>query len=156
MPRQGTVSPRNPFRKDELIFDYEFDSDDEWEVDEGENISDSEGENEDVEDSDMEGELRKDGLVEDGWLMPEAEDNFRNKSSASDARIRLIGPWSEDCPQLCAEESGMTSIYLQIHCYSQKKVFSVHSKSFVLIKPCVALQISRESRHQVFLRFLLL
>ena len=49
-----TVGPRRPFGKDESIFDYEIDSDDEWEeeVEPGESLTDSEGEGEEKEPAD--------------------------------------------------------------------------------------------------------
>jgi chromatin assembly factor 1 subunit A len=48
------VGPRRPFGKDESIFDYEIDSDDEWEeeVEPGESLTDSEGEGEEKEPAD--------------------------------------------------------------------------------------------------------
>ncbi|ELU01556.1 hypothetical protein CAPTEDRAFT_224097 [Capitella teleta] len=62
------LSARNPFAKDETIFDYEVESDDEWEEEEpGESLSNSEGEGEgDGEASDKEDEDGDD----DGFFVP--------------------------------------------------------------------------------------
>nr|KAG5706565.1 hypothetical protein BaRGS_028736 [Batillaria attramentaria] len=58
------VSPRNPWKKDEDIFDYEVDSDEEWEEEEpGESLSDSNDEDEEAADG---GEDEED----DGWMVP--------------------------------------------------------------------------------------
>ncbi|XP_076465159.1 uncharacterized protein LOC143296970 isoform X2 [Babylonia areolata] len=57
------LSPRNPWKKDEKVFDYEVDSDEEWEEEEpGESLSDSNGEEEEGEEED-EGD-------DDGWMVP--------------------------------------------------------------------------------------
>lgn len=72
--KSKSVTGRRPFAQDESIWDYSIDSDDEWEDDDpnGENISEG-CEDEDDEEEDCEN-LRRDGLVEDGWLLPEDED----------------------------------------------------------------------------------
>lgn len=74
--RSRRVCGRNPFAKDDTI-DYTYDSDDEWEDEsEGESLSSAE-DDEDEEMMDQPGiPVRRDGLVEDGWLMPENEDHF--------------------------------------------------------------------------------
>lgn len=57
------ISPRNPWKKDEDIFDYDVDSDEEWEEEEpGESLSDSNDEEEEVEGGDEE--------EDDGWMVP--------------------------------------------------------------------------------------
>ena len=50
----ANVGPRRPFGKYDSIFDYEIDSDDEWEeeVEPGESLTDSEGEGEEKEPAD--------------------------------------------------------------------------------------------------------
>lgn len=64
-PRGSIITPRNPFRKDNGVLDYEVDSDDEWEEEEpGESISDSEGE----EKGEGEGEDSDD--EDDGFFVP--------------------------------------------------------------------------------------
>ncbi|XP_033750154.1 LOW QUALITY PROTEIN: chromatin assembly factor 1 subunit A-like [Pecten maximus] len=56
------VSPRNPWKQDKDVFDYEVESDDEWEEEEpGESLSGSEGEEE---------EEGADGEEEDDWMVP--------------------------------------------------------------------------------------
>jgi chromatin assembly factor 1 subunit A len=69
------VSGKRPLAQDSGLFDYSFDSDDEWEDDDpnAEVISDAESEEDD---EDLNGtSIRKDGLEEDGWLLPEDEDH---------------------------------------------------------------------------------
>ncbi|GFS10320.1 chromatin assembly factor 1 subunit A [Elysia marginata] len=61
------LSPRNPWKKDEKMFDYEVDSDDEWEEEEpGESLSCSDGE----EDKGEKGEEDENDEEEDGWMVP--------------------------------------------------------------------------------------
>ncbi|KAK3097073.1 hypothetical protein FSP39_006117 [Pinctada imbricata] len=61
--KSKVLTPRNPFKTDSDLFDYEVDSDDEWEEEEpGESLSASEGEEEKDENSDDE--------EEDGWMVP--------------------------------------------------------------------------------------
>ncbi|XP_048583932.1 uncharacterized protein LOC116615698 [Nematostella vectensis] len=58
------ISPKNPFKKDEVLLDYEVDSDEEWEEEEpGESLSNSEGEDEDNEDNDEDDE-------DEGFFVP--------------------------------------------------------------------------------------
>ncbi|XP_069137308.1 chromatin assembly factor 1 subunit A-like [Argopecten irradians] len=60
--KSKTVNPRNPWKQDKDLFDYEVDSDDEWEEEEpGESLSGSEGEEE---------EEGGDGEEEDDWMVP--------------------------------------------------------------------------------------
>ncbi|KAL8591250.1 hypothetical protein ACOMHN_017574 [Nucella lapillus] len=57
------LTPRNPWKKGEDVFDYEVDSDEEWEEEEpGESLSDSNGEEE-------EGEEEEEN-EDDGWMVP--------------------------------------------------------------------------------------
>jgi chromatin assembly factor 1 subunit A len=74
----AVISGRKPFAEDSDLFDYSFDSDDEWEDDDpnADVLSDNDEDDEEEEDDSQDGSLRKDGLVEDGWLMPEDQDNF--------------------------------------------------------------------------------
>ncbi|XP_055868804.1 chromatin assembly factor 1 subunit A-like [Biomphalaria glabrata] len=61
--KQPKISPRNPWKKDESVFDYEVDSDDEWEEEEpGESLSCSDGEEEKGEEVEEE--------EDDGWMVP--------------------------------------------------------------------------------------
>ncbi|XP_059142016.1 chromatin assembly factor 1 subunit A-like [Physella acuta] len=61
--KQPKLNPRNPWKKDESLFDYEVDSDDEWEEEEpGESLSCSDGEEEKGEDVDED--------EDDGWMVP--------------------------------------------------------------------------------------
>ncbi|OWF44482.1 Chromatin assembly factor 1 subunit A [Mizuhopecten yessoensis] len=65
--KSGTVSPRNPWKQDKDLFDYEVESDDEWEEEEpGESLSGSEGEEE--EDGGGDGEDEDDWMVPHGYL----------------------------------------------------------------------------------------
>ncbi|XP_041370623.1 chromatin assembly factor 1 subunit A-like [Gigantopelta aegis] len=62
--KSKVLTARNPFKKDDKIFDYEVDSDDEWEEEEpGESLENSEGEEEKEGEEDEEEE-------EDGWMVP--------------------------------------------------------------------------------------
>ncbi|CAL1535850.1 unnamed protein product, partial [Lymnaea stagnalis] len=61
--KQPKLFPRNPWKKDESLFDYEVDSDDEWEEEEpGESLSCSDGEEEKGEEVDED--------EDDGWMVP--------------------------------------------------------------------------------------
>ncbi|XP_070542644.1 chromatin assembly factor 1 subunit A-like [Ptychodera flava] len=63
LKRSSKINPRNPFRKDEEIIDYEFDSDEEWE-EPGETLnSNSEGEDEN-------NEQMSDDSDDDGFFVP--------------------------------------------------------------------------------------
>ncbi|XP_012945426.1 chromatin assembly factor 1 subunit A-B [Aplysia californica] len=63
--KRPSLSPRNPWKKDEATFDYEVDSDEEWEEEEpGESLSCSDGEEEKGEEAEDEDD---DG---DGWMVP--------------------------------------------------------------------------------------
>lgn len=80
------ISPRNPFKQDTLLLDYECDSDDEWEEEgEGESLEDSEGEEEEEEaagEGDDDDEEEDDGfMVPDGYL---SEDEGVEDSDAED------------------------------------------------------------------------
>ena len=59
--KSETIRPRNPFRKDKNV-DYDFDSDDEWEVGEGEDLNDNsdkeEEEGEDVMDDEEDDKVK--------------------------------------------------------------------------------------------------
>ncbi|XP_060067247.1 chromatin assembly factor 1 subunit A-B-like [Ylistrum balloti] len=60
--KSNVISPRNPWKQDKDLFDYEVESDDEWEEEEpGESLSGSEGEEE---------EEGADGEEEDDWMVP--------------------------------------------------------------------------------------
>ncbi len=74
----SAITGRRPFAEDSSLFDYSFDSDDEWEDDDpnADVLSDNEEDDEEDEDDSQDGAIRRDGLVEDGWLMPEDQDNF--------------------------------------------------------------------------------
>ncbi|XP_064609248.1 chromatin assembly factor 1 subunit A-B-like [Liolophura sinensis] len=64
--KSKVISPRNPWKTDSGLLDYEVDSDDEWEEEEpGESLSASEGEEEKEENKEEDGEEE-----EDGWLVP--------------------------------------------------------------------------------------
>jgi len=59
------ISAKNPFKKDEELLDYEYDSDDDWEEPvEGEDIANSDGEEE------ASGEEEESGGEEDGFFVP--------------------------------------------------------------------------------------
>ncbi|KAK6188357.1 hypothetical protein SNE40_004544 [Patella caerulea] len=63
--KSDKLTPRNPFKMDSDLLDYEVDSDDEWEEEEpGESLSASEGEDGD----DKEKEDEEEG--DDGWMVP--------------------------------------------------------------------------------------
>lgn len=90
----SVVSGRHPFAMDHALFNYEVDSDDEWEdePDDAESVV-SDGELDEDDDVDALGNsLRKDGLADDGWLMPEEEDVFKVANMAALGPARLIGP----------------------------------------------------------------
>ncbi|KAL4227300.1 Chromatin assembly factor 1 [Mactra antiquata] len=58
------LSPRNPFKQDEDLFDYEIDSDDEWEEEEpGESVSSDEDDDETEKIDDEDGDV-------DDWMVP--------------------------------------------------------------------------------------
>ncbi|KAK7115353.1 chromatin assembly factor 1 subunit A-like [Littorina saxatilis] len=62
--KMAGLSPRNPWKKYEDVFDYEVNSDEEWEEEEpGESLSDSNGEED-------EGEAEEDEVDEDDWMVP--------------------------------------------------------------------------------------
>ncbi|XP_046441140.1 chromatin assembly factor 1 subunit A-like [Daphnia pulex] len=85
----NTVGPRRPFGK-EVIFDYDVDSDDEWEsVEPGESLTDSEGEGEEKEPAD-EYEVNE-FLVPHGYLSDEEgeKDEDERALSPSAAKIKL-------------------------------------------------------------------
>ncbi|XP_074650107.1 uncharacterized protein LOC141905203 [Tubulanus polymorphus] len=66
--KSSKLNARDPFRKDENLFDYEIDSDDEWEEEEpGESLSHSEGEDEDEK---VGGGDDADDDDEDGFFVP--------------------------------------------------------------------------------------
>ncbi|CAG2191652.1 CHAF1A [Mytilus edulis] len=65
--KSSHVSPRNPFKTDTEIFDYEYDSDDDWEEEEpGESLSDCDDEEEKVEEDNEDEE--DDFIVPHGYL----------------------------------------------------------------------------------------
>jgi len=62
--KSSKISAKNPFKKDEELLDYEYDSDDDWEEPlEGEDIANSDGEEDDEEKGSDEDE-------EDGFFVP--------------------------------------------------------------------------------------
>ncbi|KAI8481803.1 Chromatin assembly factor 1, subunit A [Branchiostoma belcheri] len=79
------LNPRNPFKKDEDLLDYEFDSDDEWEEEEpGESISHSEGEKDDS-DEDADSDL-EDFFVPHGHLSEDEGCEDEDEPSSPSAR----------------------------------------------------------------------
>ncbi|EFX76391.1 hypothetical protein DAPPUDRAFT_322245 [Daphnia pulex] len=86
-----SVGPRRPFGK-EIIFDYDVDSDDEWEedVEPGESLTDSEGEGEEKEPAD-EYEVDNEFLVPHGYLSDEEgeKDEDERALSPSAAKMKL-------------------------------------------------------------------
>ncbi|XP_077988601.1 uncharacterized protein LOC144443102 [Glandiceps talaboti] len=86
MKKSLKVNARNPYRKDEDMVDYEFDSDEEWE-EPGESLSNSEGEDENNEsdsDSDEDGFFVPHGYLseDEGCEQEEDLDSFKAKRSA--------------------------------------------------------------------------
>lgn len=65
--KSSVLTPKFPWKQDTKLFDYEIDSDDEWEEEEpGESLSSSEGE----EDKEEKEEKEEDEDDEDGWMVP--------------------------------------------------------------------------------------
>ncbi|XP_046448455.1 chromatin assembly factor 1 subunit A-B-like [Daphnia pulex] len=88
-----SVGPRRPFGK-EIIFDYDVDSDDEWEeeVEPGESLTDSEGEGEEKEPAD-DYEVDNEFLVPHGYLSDDEgekdEDERALSTSAAKEKLKL-------------------------------------------------------------------
>ncbi|XP_062575727.1 chromatin assembly factor 1 subunit A-like [Saccostrea cucullata] len=84
--RSSKLSPRNPFKMDNDLFDYEVDSDDEWEEEEpGESLSASEGEEE--ENNEDEEDEEADWMVPHGYLS-EGEGCEDEEEEATDLKMR--------------------------------------------------------------------
>ncbi|CAI2374825.1 unnamed protein product [Moneuplotes crassus] len=71
------ITPRNPFKMDEALIDYDMDSEDEFEEENGEDInSDKEDDDEDMGEDDE----------EDGWIVP---DGYLSRSEKNDDDLEL-------------------------------------------------------------------
>ncbi|XP_078367625.1 uncharacterized protein LOC144651533 [Oculina patagonica] len=108
------ISPKNPFKKDTDLLDYEVDSDDEWEEEEpGESLSDSEGEDEgDGDDDNNEDEdgffvphgyLSDDEGVEEGddEESGENENKDTNSENKKDQQLAKAKAWEAEMKRKC-------------------------------------------------------
>lgn len=66
------LNPRNPLCKDETIIDYEMDSEEEWNEQNGEDVA-ADNKQDDEEDDEVEKQLREDGEDEEeaGFIVPD-------------------------------------------------------------------------------------
>lgn len=109
----SAITGRNPFHKDEDTFDYEVDSDDEWE-EPGESLSNSEGEDED-------GDGDGDDEEEDGFFVPhgylsageggeddEDTDNLKKRQAAK------ATAWENELKRRCEALKPMIITFIQV------------------------------------------
>lgn len=75
---------------DPSLLNYEYDSEDDWgeEPDDAEELASEDGEDED---SDVEGDIRGDGLEEDGWLVPEDQDPLAHETRSGKDALKSKG-----------------------------------------------------------------
>ena len=67
--KSSIITPRNPFKRDTELIDYDMDSEDEWAEENGEDLDKKDAENEDDEEMNSEEEEGKEGfIVSDGHL----------------------------------------------------------------------------------------
>lgn len=110
-----TLSAKNPWKKDEAMFDYEVDSDDEWEEEEpGESLSCSDGE----EDKGEKGEEEENDEEEDGWMVPH-------------------GYLSED--EGCNEDDEITPEKLKLQQLAKAKAWEEEQKRKLQAAPLIAI-----------------
>ncbi|RUS87932.1 hypothetical protein EGW08_004287 [Elysia chlorotica] len=106
--------PRNPWKKDEDMFDYEVDSDDEWEEEEpGESLSCSDGED----DKGEKGDEDENDEEEDGWMVPH-------------------GYLSED--EGCNEDDEITPEKLKLQQLAKAKAWEEEQKRKLQAAPLIA------------------
>lgn len=83
----GKLSVRNPFRIDEVMINYNLDSEDEWAEENGEDL-DGEIKGSDDEEEDSEGEDQTGFIVDDGYLsLNEMVDSDVEQDEASKANL---------------------------------------------------------------------
>ncbi|XP_063955951.1 chromatin assembly factor 1 subunit A-like [Lytechinus pictus] len=109
----GVVTGRNPFKKDEDIFDYEIDSDDEWE-EPGESLSHSEGEDED-------GDGDDDDEEEDGFFVPHgylsAGEGGEDEEDTDNLKVRQAAKakaWENELKRRCEALKPMIVTFIQV------------------------------------------
>lgn len=89
--KSKTIKPRNPCQKDDVHFDYEVDSDDEWEEGEGESLRGSDDEKESEDDYEVDNET----FVPHGYLsdeeVQEEEDAEDMNPEAQKLKLKLLG-----------------------------------------------------------------
>ena len=67
--RSTIITPRNPYKRDDELIDYEMDSEDEWAEENGEDIDKKDAENEEDEEMNDEEQEQEEGfIVSDGHL----------------------------------------------------------------------------------------
>ncbi|XP_071488500.1 uncharacterized protein [Diadema antillarum] len=97
----SAITGRNPFKKDEDVFDYEFDSDDEWE-EPGESLSHSEGEDDDGEGSGDDDEDEDGFFVPHGYLSAgEGGDDEEDSDKLKARQAAKARAWDNELKRRC-------------------------------------------------------